>query len=127
MSRHKIKKLYEHLDFMVEMTEENRQKFRKRLLEVIEEFEIDKSPFEKTTQHKIDDIKQTVENLYQSLAMIEVTKNKMRSKNYKIKNNVLLEMLENNTHDKAFIIQMEQAKPETRELINSLISTMEMP
>ena len=36
-------------------------------------------------------------------------------------------MLENNKHDEVFIDQMEQAKPETRQLINSLISTMELP
>jgi hypothetical protein len=59
--------------------------------------------------------------------MIEIFKNQILSEDYKIKNSVLLEMLENNKHDKAFITQMEQAKPETRELINSLISTMELP
>ena len=59
--------------------------------------------------------------------MIEVTKNQMRSEDYKIKNSVILDMLENNKNDKVFITQMELAKPETRELINSLISTLELP
>ena len=51
----------------------------------------------------MEELKKTVESLDQSLAMIEVTKNQMRSEDYKIKNSVILEMLENNKNDKVFI------------------------
>jgi hypothetical protein len=78
------------------MSEENRYKVKNRLKELTHQFEVDKSPFEKATQKKIIELMQTVEDLSQSLAMIDVTKNQVRSENYKIKNNVLLEMLENN-------------------------------
>ena len=50
MSKYKIMRLMEMLDFMVELSEEKRLEFRRKLKELSQSFEVDTKPFERVTE-----------------------------------------------------------------------------
>ena len=72
------------------------------------------------------DFQKSLDEFKVMIGFINHYNDKIKMREFKDKNSIILEMLEQNKNDQTFANQLLEAKKETKEFINQLIKTLDV-
>lgn len=98
LSREQMRKFFEHVDFLIELRDQsNTGQIGKQFLKG---YRPEKPDLDQIEREKIKNIEACMEQLQLSCSIMDYQKQKNRNLDFKLKNSIITEMVQQNVHDR---------------------------